>query len=226
MTNSNDFKVGVTIEVDGNIYTILEFQHPKPGKGAAFVRAKIRNVIAGSVIERTFNPNEKYPTALTEGTILAGRYVVGRVLGKGGFGVTYLCYDSKDKTRVAIKEYLPDSLTHRNTGETQVSTYGGESEEYLKTGAQKFYDEAKLVDSEKEIAVQVGGKLKSTIIVPVDADNDSILAIAYANEFMACLTEKAVTTQVVTAFLCLRVTKRSRIEVRVSKSILLSFCLD
>ncbi len=89
--------------------------------------------------------NEKYPTALTEGTILAGRYVVGRVLGKGGFGVTYLCYDSKDRTRVAIKEYLPDSLTHRNTGETQVSTYGGESEEYFKTGAQKFYDEAKLV---------------------------------------------------------------------------------
>ncbi len=89
--------------------------------------------------------NEKYPTSLPEGTILAGRYVVGRVLGKGGFGVTYLCYDSKDKTRVAIKEYLPDSLTHRNTGETQVSTYGGESEEYFKTGAQKFYDEAKLV---------------------------------------------------------------------------------
>ncbi|MBQ3149828.1 MAG: protein kinase [Clostridia bacterium] len=87
----------------------------------------------------------KYPTSLAEGTILNGRYVVGRVLGKGGFGVTYLCYDSKEEARVAIKEYLPDSLTHRNTGETAVSTYGGESEEYFKAGAQKFYEEAKLV---------------------------------------------------------------------------------
>lgn len=52
--------------MDGNVYQIIEFQHVKPGKGAAFVRAKIRNVIAGSVVERTFNPNDKYPTAYIE----------------------------------------------------------------------------------------------------------------------------------------------------------------
>ncbi len=66
MVSAGDFRNGVTFEMDGNVYQIIEFQHVKPGKGAAFVRAKIRNVIAGSVIERTFNPNEKYPTAFIE----------------------------------------------------------------------------------------------------------------------------------------------------------------
>ena len=91
--------------------------------------------------------NRKYPTALPEGTILAGRYVVGRVLGKGGFGITYLCYDTRDEKKVAVKEYLPDAFSHRNTGETIVSTYGGESEEYFKKGAQNFFEEAKLVSN-------------------------------------------------------------------------------
>ena len=66
MISAGDFRNGITIEYDGNVYQIIEFQHVKPGKGAAFVRAKIRNVIAGSVIERTFNPSEKYPTAFVE----------------------------------------------------------------------------------------------------------------------------------------------------------------
>ena len=52
--------------MDGNVYLIVDFQHVKPGKGAAFVRAKIKNVIAGSVTERTFNPNDKYPPAYIE----------------------------------------------------------------------------------------------------------------------------------------------------------------
>ncbi|MBQ2829282.1 MAG: serine/threonine protein kinase, partial [Clostridia bacterium] len=78
---------------------------------------------------------------------LAGRYVVGRVLGKGGFGITYLCYDTRENKTVAVKEYLPDHLTHRNTGETHVSTYSGETEEYFRTGAQKFFEEAKLVSN-------------------------------------------------------------------------------
>ena len=52
--------------MDGKIMQVVEFQHVKPGKGAAFVRTKIRNVIAGSVVERTFNPNDKFPTAYVE----------------------------------------------------------------------------------------------------------------------------------------------------------------
>lgn len=66
MVTAGDFRNGVTFEMDGNVYQIIEFQHVKPGKGAAFVRAKIRNVIAGSVVERTFNPSEKFPTAFVE----------------------------------------------------------------------------------------------------------------------------------------------------------------
>ena len=63
MVSAGDFRNGVTFDMDGNVYQIIEFQHVKPGKGAAFVRTKIRNVITGSVTERTFNPTDKFPTA-------------------------------------------------------------------------------------------------------------------------------------------------------------------
>lgn len=66
MISAGDFRNGVTFEMDGNVLQIIEFQHVKPGKGAAFVRAKVRNVISGSVIERTFNPSEKFPTAFVD----------------------------------------------------------------------------------------------------------------------------------------------------------------
>ncbi len=66
MVSAGDFRNGVTFEMDGNVYQIIEFQHVKPGKGAAFVRTKVRNVIAGSVVEKTFNPTDKFPTAYVE----------------------------------------------------------------------------------------------------------------------------------------------------------------
>ena len=66
MVSAGDFRNGVTFEMEGNVLQIIEFQHVKPGKGAAFVRAKVRNVITGSVVERTFNPSEKFPTAFVE----------------------------------------------------------------------------------------------------------------------------------------------------------------
>jgi len=63
MISAGDFRNGITIEIDNNIYQIIEFQHVKPGKGAAFVRTKLRNIINGGVIEKTFRPNEKFPQA-------------------------------------------------------------------------------------------------------------------------------------------------------------------
>ncbi|MDR0404927.1 MAG: elongation factor P [Oscillospiraceae bacterium] len=66
MISAGDFRNGVTFEMDGGVYSIIEFQHVKPGKGSPFVRAKIRNVVTGSVVEKTFNPNEKYQTAFIE----------------------------------------------------------------------------------------------------------------------------------------------------------------
>ena len=66
MVTAGDFRNGVTFEEDGNVMQIVEFQHVKPGKGAAFVRAKVRNVISGSVVEKTYNPTAKFPTAYPE----------------------------------------------------------------------------------------------------------------------------------------------------------------
>ena len=66
MISAGDFRNGLTLEMDNNIYQIIEFQHVKPGKGAAFVRAKMRNLRTGSVVERTFNAGEKMPKAHIE----------------------------------------------------------------------------------------------------------------------------------------------------------------
>ncbi len=66
MISAGDFRNGVTFEEDGNVLQVVEFQHVKPGKGAAFVRTKIRNVITGSVVEKSYNPTSKFPTAFVE----------------------------------------------------------------------------------------------------------------------------------------------------------------
>ena len=66
MVSAGDFRNGVTFEMEGQVYQIIEFQHVKPGKGAAFVRTKLRNVIGGAVVERTFSPTDKFPTAYIE----------------------------------------------------------------------------------------------------------------------------------------------------------------
>ena len=66
MINASDFRNGVTFEMDNGVWTIVSFLHVKPGKGAAFVRTKLKNVVTGAVIERTFNPTEKFPKAYIE----------------------------------------------------------------------------------------------------------------------------------------------------------------
>ena len=66
MISAGDFRNGVTFEEEGNVLQVIEFQHVKPGKGAAFVRTKTRNVITGSVVEKSYNPSAKFPTAYVE----------------------------------------------------------------------------------------------------------------------------------------------------------------
>ena len=66
MISASDFRNGVTFDMDGKVMQIVEFQHVKPGKGAAFVRVKMKNVMTGAVTETTFNPTAKYPTAFIE----------------------------------------------------------------------------------------------------------------------------------------------------------------
>ena len=63
---AGDFRNGTTFEMDGNVFKVVEFQHVKPGKGSAFVRTKLKNVISGAVIEKTFNPSDKYAAAQIE----------------------------------------------------------------------------------------------------------------------------------------------------------------
>ena len=66
MVTAGDFKNGITLEYDGNICQVIEFQHVKPGKGAAFVRTKLRNIISGGIVETSFRPTEKFPLARIE----------------------------------------------------------------------------------------------------------------------------------------------------------------
>ena len=66
MLTAGDLRKGTTFEHDGQVYIVIDFLHVKPGKGAAFVRTKLRNVIAGGVVERTFNPSEKFQEAVIE----------------------------------------------------------------------------------------------------------------------------------------------------------------
>lgn len=66
MVSAGDFRNGVTFEEDGNVLQVVEFQHVKPGKGAAFVRTKTKNVITGAVTEKSYNPSAKFPTAYIE----------------------------------------------------------------------------------------------------------------------------------------------------------------
>lgn len=102
MISAGDFRNGVTFEMDGQVVSIIEFQHVKPGKGAAFVRTKIRNVITGSVTEKTFNPNDKYPTAFIERRDMEYLYIDGDL---------YYFMDNETYEQVPInKEILDDNF--------------------------------------------------------------------------------------------------------------------
>lgn len=102
MISSNDFRPGVTIEIDGMVWQVVEFQHVKPGKGAAFVRAKLKNLQTGSVVERTFNAGEKVPNAQVE------RKPMQYLYGEDG---SYYFMDVETYDQVMLtKEQLGDAL--------------------------------------------------------------------------------------------------------------------
>ena len=102
MISAGDFRNGVTFEEDGNVFQIIEFQHVKPGKGAAFVRTKVRNVITGSVLERTYSPTDKFEQAFIDRRDMQYSYNDGDL---------YYFMDSEtyEMTPVAQKD-LPDSF--------------------------------------------------------------------------------------------------------------------
>ena len=85
---------------------------------------------------------KKYPVALRAGTLLNHRYMVGRVLGQGGFGITYVAYDQNLGSRVAVKEYMPGEMAARPDGKT-VSPMAGNREEEFRYGRERFQEEAR-----------------------------------------------------------------------------------
>ena len=104
MINSTDFRTGLTIDIDGGVWQIVDFQHVKPGKGAAFVRTKIKNVETGAVVERTFNPNEKMPAAHLDTRTM-------QYLHEDGGMYTFMDTESYEQTELNA-DALGDSLNY------------------------------------------------------------------------------------------------------------------
>ena len=102
MISSSDFRTGLTLEIDNAVWQIVDFQHVKPGKGAAFVRTKIKNVKTGAVVERTFNPNEKLPKAHLENRAMQFLY-------ENDGMYTFMDNETYDQTELT-KEQLGDAL--------------------------------------------------------------------------------------------------------------------
>ena len=104
MILAGDFRNGVTFEMDGSVYKVVEFQHVKPGKGAAFVRTKLKNVITGQTLEKTFNPSEKVEEAQI--TIQEMQYLYND-------GDTYTFMDNNTYEQVELsKEQISDTLPY------------------------------------------------------------------------------------------------------------------
>ncbi|MBR7083493.1 MAG: elongation factor P [Clostridia bacterium] len=102
MVIAGDFKNGITFEMDGNVMQVIEFQHVKPGKGAAFVRTKLRNVITGAVTETTFSPTDKFQDAIIERRDMQYSYNDGDLY-------YFMDMDTFEMTPVS-KDNLPDNF--------------------------------------------------------------------------------------------------------------------
>ncbi|MDA8334369.1 MAG: elongation factor P [Peptococcaceae bacterium] len=104
MISTNDFRTGLTIELDGDVHQVVEFQHVKPGKGSAFVRSKLRNLRTGAVIERTFNAGEKLPRARIEKREVQYLY-------KDGASYNFMDMESFDQMALSAEE-LADAVKY------------------------------------------------------------------------------------------------------------------
>ncbi len=120
MVSVNDFKTGLTIEVDGDIFSVIEFQHVKPGKGAAFVRSKLRNLRSGAIQERTFRAGEKVGTAHIDNRKMQYLY---------SSGSTYTFMDTETFEQIDLDaEQIKEQLNFlKENMEVNVQSYNGET---------------------------------------------------------------------------------------------------
>lgn len=104
MISTNDFRTGLTIELDGEVFTVVDFQHVKPGKGAAFVRSKLKNRRTGAVIEKTFRAGEKVPKAHVDRREMQYLY---------NDGENYIFMDNQNYEQISLtKEQLDDAIKY------------------------------------------------------------------------------------------------------------------
>ena len=118
MISTNDLRTGVTVEIDGDVYMVVDFQHVKPGKGAAFVRTKIKNIKTGQVFERTFRAGEKLNRAIIERKTMQYLYSEGDI---------YHFMDTQTFEQIAInKEQIGESINYlKENIEVMVMFYEG-----------------------------------------------------------------------------------------------------
>ena len=118
MISASDFRNGLTIEIDGNVCQIVEFQHVKPGKGAAFVRTKLKDIINGGVKETTFRPTEKFPAARIDRKDMQYLYADGDL---------YNFMDNESYEQISLtKDQVGESMKFVKENETvQVHSYNG-----------------------------------------------------------------------------------------------------
>ena len=110
MVTAGDFRKGMTIEIDGQVWMIVDFQHVKPGKGAAFVRTKIKNVMTGNVLERTFSPTDKFPKAMVERKDMQYLYSDGDLY----YFMDTETYDQLPLNKDKVEDALPYMIENMN----------------------------------------------------------------------------------------------------------------
>ncbi|QGH34902.1 elongation factor P [Gracilibacillus salitolerans] len=120
MISVNDFKTGLTIEVDGGIWQVMEFQHVKPGKGAAFVRSKLRNLRSGNIQEKTFRGGEKVNRAHIENRKMQYLYA-------SGDAHTFMDTNSFEQTELQANQIERELQFIKENMEVNILTYEGET---------------------------------------------------------------------------------------------------
>ncbi|MEB3333584.1 MAG: elongation factor P [Cyanobacteriota bacterium] len=182
MISSNDFRTGSTIELDGQVWRVVEFLHVKPGKGSAFVRTKLKAVQSGNVVEKTFRAGETVPQAILEKSILQHTYMEGdayvfmdmgsyeesrltanqignqRKYLKEGMEVTVVTYNGKP-LEVELPNSVILSVSQTDPGVKGDTATGGTKPAILETGAQVMVP----------LFISIGDKVK------VDTRTDSYL---------------------------------------------------
>lgn len=168
MISAGDFKNGLTVEIEGNVYQIIEFQHVKPGKGAAFVRTKLKNIKSGGVVEKTFRPTEKFPQARIERKEMQYLYSDGDL---------YNFMDTETFDQIAISQaQIGDSLKFVKENEmVKILSHNGEvfaieppiSVELAVTETEPGFKGDTATGGNKPAVVETGAKINVPLFVEI-----------------------------------------------------------